>query len=91
MGPEDVRLESLDASMGPRSGERGRLPPRGVTAHLTKASMGPRSGERGSGTKETTVRAIYVLQWGRALVSAEVGTCLEAVGAGLSFNGAALW
>ena len=57
--------------MGPRSGERGSGFALRMNAGLVHASMGPRSGERGSEGVGAVRPPEKMLQWGRALVSAE--------------------
>ena len=65
------------ASMGPRSRERGNALHGQDLADLDcSASMGPRSRERGNSGHSTALRIAKLrLQWGRALVSAEITVC----------------
>ena len=66
-----LRLSDAIASMGPRSGERGREIIEFADYANFGASMGPRSGERGSDELSKQSSRTSLLQWGRALVSAE--------------------
>jgi hypothetical protein len=61
------------ASMGPRSFERGKRPPRDERSG-GDASMGPRSFERGKmGRSRFSSRTSDWLQWGRVRLNAESG------------------
>ena len=59
--------------MGPRSDERGNGALQHEAERLPLASMGPRSDERGNVAAEgRAVASIGGLQWGRALMNAEI-------------------
>ncbi len=60
------------ASMGPRSDERGNLGQRPGVHRCDLASMGPRSDERGNSPACHIGCNMKMLQWGRALMSAEM-------------------
>src|SRR5437763_164258 len=60
------------ASMGPRSDERGNFCWRVFCKNQERASMGPRSDERGNDAPITFRPFAVALQWGRALMSAEI-------------------
>src|SRR5437763_528039 len=66
--------------MGPRSDERGNRNRSSDHSHHGTASMGPRSDERGNSAAECFSTSRAALQWGRALMSAEIHqgqTCLR--------------
>ncbi len=60
------------ASMGPRSDERGNYPEMPMAVAKVYASMGPRSDERGNLSTGHERSKKGLLQWGRALMSAEI-------------------
>ncbi len=63
----------FEASMGPRSDERGNRRSRNREFGAALASMGPRSDERGNGVGGHPWHSISTwLQWGRARMSAEI-------------------
>src|SRR5437899_634274 len=58
--------------MGPRSDERGNAAKNFPAIAAQVASMGPRSDERGNAATAFTFCNSALLQWGRALMSAEI-------------------
>src|SRR5438270_923159 len=58
--------------MGPRSDERGNAAKNFPAIAAQVASMGPRSDERGNAATAFTFCNSAELQWGRALMSAEI-------------------
>ena len=74
--PNVALAQIADASMGPRSDERGRYArSRRTPADPRSASMGPRSDERGREISRDCMAAqLLMLQWGRVLMSAEGAT-----------------
>src|SRR5258705_476838 len=81
-------LVTLNASMGPRSEERGNLRPGAYGRVGRVASMGPRSEERGNWRVDRTSKHCELLQWGRALRSAEMTVVgLTALGTGAASMG----
>jgi hypothetical protein len=65
------RGDKTHASMGPRSGERGKPAGDGCPWGLDCASMGPRSGERGKFAVISARSKPRKLQWGRVRENAE--------------------
>ncbi len=65
--------------MGPRSDERGNVTIDDRVGLGQAASMGPRSDERGNAVAGPSSGSLRLLQWGRALMSAEIRShCLAA-------------
>ncbi len=69
--------EFMDASTGPRSGERGDRATGGFAGQGEIASTGPRSGERGDVRYVSNSITVYSLQRGRAPESAEISRRLH--------------
>ena len=66
------RAQPVDASMGPRSHERGNFWFCWADAEIGTASMGPRSHERGNQIRISPTPSLkWSLQWGRVLMNAE--------------------
>src|SRR5581483_10267957 len=67
-----LRTDSDALQWGPRSDERGNAMPVYQNEFEILASMGPRSDERGNVVRPSTHTHCFVLQWGRAPMSAEI-------------------
>ena len=81
-----------EASMGPSSGDDGN--PRGdeLGHRLGLASMGPSSGDDGNRDAGSAALHVEELQWGRRLVTTEMGRCWVRTRVDSTrFNGAVVW
>jgi len=88
-GPACGRIKQ--ASMGPRSDDRGNRLTYVLWRPFRQASMGPRSDDRGNAAAAAATQFAVLLQWGRDLMIAEI--CAAAVAAAdrlRRFNGAAI-
>ena len=76
--------------MGPRSCKRGNTTGKVFASHAIAASMGPRSCKRGNNGGVNKRGLPWLLQWGRALASAEINIVIPLGALAIGFNGAAL-